>query len=118
MDVLERIKEQVDGNPVIIFMKGTPQFPMCGFSSRAAAALQDCGEQAGEKPRCIQLRLSDPTAQRFQPLEIDIDLQTGWLGPSDGSQRVQVLERTQPKLANYFATIITVQQQRSDFRDR
>ena len=81
-------------------------------------ALQDCGEQAGEKPRCIQLRLSDPTAQRFQPLEIDIDLQTGWLGPSDGSQRVQVLERTQPKLANYFATIITVQQQRSDFRDR
>ena len=45
MDVLERIKEQVETNPIIIFMKGTPQFPMCGFSSRAAAALQDCGEK-------------------------------------------------------------------------
>ena len=45
MDVLERIKEQVEGNPIIIYMKGTPQFPMCGFSSRAAAALQDCGEK-------------------------------------------------------------------------
>lgn len=39
MDVLERIKEQVEGNPVIIYMKGTPYFPMCGFSSRAAQAL-------------------------------------------------------------------------------
>ena len=45
MDVMDRIKEQVENNPVVIFMKGTPQFPMCGFSSRAAAALQDCGEK-------------------------------------------------------------------------
>ncbi len=43
MDPLERIKDLVEKNPVIIFMKGTPQFPMCGFSSRTAAALQDCG---------------------------------------------------------------------------
>ncbi len=43
MDVLARIREQVEQNPVVIFMKGTPQFPQCGFSSRAAAALQDCG---------------------------------------------------------------------------
>ncbi len=43
MDVLERIKEQVEGNRVVLYMKGTPQFPQCGFSSRAAAALQDCG---------------------------------------------------------------------------
>ena len=45
MDVLDRIKEQVDNNPIIIYMKGTPQFPQCGFSSRSAAALQDCGER-------------------------------------------------------------------------
>lgn len=45
MDVLERIKQQVESNPVVIYMKGTPQFPQCGFSSRAAAALQDCGEK-------------------------------------------------------------------------
>lgn len=44
MDVLERIREQVENNPVVIFMKGTPQFPQCGFSSSAAMALQSCGE--------------------------------------------------------------------------
>lgn len=43
MDVMERIGKLVADNPIIIFMKGTPQFPMCGFSSRAAAALQQCG---------------------------------------------------------------------------
>jgi monothiol glutaredoxin len=42
MDVLDRIREQVESNPVVIYMKGTPQFPICGFSSRAAAALQEC----------------------------------------------------------------------------
>jgi monothiol glutaredoxin len=42
MDVLERIDQQVQNNPVVIFMKGTPKFPMCGFSMRAAAALQEC----------------------------------------------------------------------------
>jgi len=45
MDVLERIKEQVETNPILIYMKGTPQFPQCGFSSRASAALQDVGER-------------------------------------------------------------------------
>ena len=43
MDVLDRIKGQVEGNPIVLYMKGTPQFPQCGFSSRAAAALNDCG---------------------------------------------------------------------------
>ena len=43
MDVLDRIREQVEGNPIVLYMKGTPQFPMCGFSARAASALQDCG---------------------------------------------------------------------------
>ncbi len=43
MDVLERIDQQVKQNPIVIYMKGTPQMPMCGFSSRAAQALQACG---------------------------------------------------------------------------
>ncbi len=43
MDVMDRIKEQVESNPIVLFMKGTPQFPMCGFSSRTANALKDCG---------------------------------------------------------------------------
>lgn len=42
MNVLEKIKDQVESNPVIIFMKGTPGMPMCGFSSRAVEALKQC----------------------------------------------------------------------------
>lgn len=45
MDVLDRIREQVENNPVIIFMKGTPQFPSCGFSSRTSEALKQCGQE-------------------------------------------------------------------------
>ncbi|HEY5790072.1 MAG TPA: Grx4 family monothiol glutaredoxin [Gammaproteobacteria bacterium] len=45
MDVLERIGQIVKGNKVVLFMKGTPQFPMCGYSSRAAAALESCGAE-------------------------------------------------------------------------
>jgi hypothetical protein len=79
-------------------------------------ALENCGDPGEQQPRCVQLRLTDPTAHRFDPVEIDIDLQTAWLGPSDGSQRVRLLDRVQPKLVNYFSTIITVQQRRSDVR--
>ncbi|MGQ0657638.1 MAG: Grx4 family monothiol glutaredoxin [Chromatiales bacterium] len=43
MDIMERIRRTVEGNPVVIFMKGTPEFPQCGFSMRAAEALKACG---------------------------------------------------------------------------
>ncbi len=43
MDVLERIKEQVENNPVVIYMKGTPDLPRCGFSHRASQALAATG---------------------------------------------------------------------------
>ncbi len=45
MDVLERIDKLVKENRTVIFMKGTPQFPMCGYSSRAAAALESTGTE-------------------------------------------------------------------------
>lgn len=45
MDVMDRIKDAVESNPIVIFMKGTPQMPQCGFSSRAAQALMACGEE-------------------------------------------------------------------------
>ncbi|KAG1694931.1 Glutaredoxin 4 [Nymphon striatum] len=45
MDVMDRIKDAVEGNEVIVFMKGTPQLPQCGFSSRTAQALMGCGEE-------------------------------------------------------------------------
>ncbi len=43
MDIMQRIQSIVDDNPVVLFMKGTPQFPQCGFSMRTAQALQACG---------------------------------------------------------------------------
>ncbi|HOB61684.1 MAG TPA: Grx4 family monothiol glutaredoxin [Candidatus Competibacteraceae bacterium] len=43
MDVLERIKGQVESNPVVIYMKGTPEAPRCGFSHRASQALAATG---------------------------------------------------------------------------
>ena len=43
MQVLDRIRAEVEGHPVVLFMKGTPQFPMCGFSSRTVQALKQAG---------------------------------------------------------------------------
>jgi len=45
MDVMERIDRAVKDNPVVIFMKGSPQIPQCGYSSRAAQALAACGKE-------------------------------------------------------------------------
>ena len=45
MPVMERIQAEVEGHPIVLFMKGTPQFPMCGFSSRAVQALRDAGAE-------------------------------------------------------------------------
>ena len=41
-DVNERIHQQIAENPVLLYMKGTPQLPMCGFSMRTAEALKAC----------------------------------------------------------------------------
>ncbi len=43
MDAMDRIRSVIDDNPVVIFMKGTPDFPQCGFSARAVQALKSCG---------------------------------------------------------------------------
>ena len=45
MDINEPIKTMLAAHPIVLFMKGTPQFPMCGFSSRAANALTQAGAQ-------------------------------------------------------------------------
>jgi len=47
MDPLARIKEQVESTPIVLYMKGTPQLPQCGFSSRTAQALQQCEVEFG-----------------------------------------------------------------------
>ncbi|CAC9585107.1 Glutaredoxin-related protein [uncultured Candidatus Thioglobus sp.] len=43
MDIMERIQQQVDSAPVVLYMKGTPQFPQCGFSATAAQTLSSTG---------------------------------------------------------------------------
>ena len=43
MTIQEQIKEAIEQNDVILFMKGTPDFPQCGFSGRTVQILQACG---------------------------------------------------------------------------
>jgi len=42
MDIIENIKETVENTPIVLFMKGSPQFPQCGFSARTVEALKGC----------------------------------------------------------------------------
>jgi len=43
MDTQESIKQQVSAHPVVLYMKGTPEFPQCGFSANAVKILNVCG---------------------------------------------------------------------------
>lgn len=45
MDIMDSIKEQVEGNPILLYMKGSPNAPQCGFSARTVQALMECGER-------------------------------------------------------------------------
>lgn len=62
MDVQERIREHVASQPVVIFMKGTPRQPMCGFSARTAEALKQC-----ERPFAWVNVLADPEIRQSLP---------------------------------------------------
>ena len=45
MDTLSLIKQQVEENAVILYMKGTPNQPQCGFSARTVQSLMECGQK-------------------------------------------------------------------------
>lgn len=45
MDIMETIKKQITENPVILYMKGSPNAPQCGFSQRTAQVLMACGHR-------------------------------------------------------------------------
>ncbi|MDO6441117.1 Grx4 family monothiol glutaredoxin [Marinobacter sp. 2_MG-2023] len=45
MDINETIKSQLSENPIILYMKGSPQAPQCGFSAKTSQALMACGER-------------------------------------------------------------------------
>ena len=43
MNIQEKIKQQISENPIIIYMKGNAEMPMCGFSAKAVSMLKSCG---------------------------------------------------------------------------
>jgi monothiol glutaredoxin len=45
MEILDTIKQQIESNAVLIYMKGSPDQPQCGFSAQSTQALMACGEK-------------------------------------------------------------------------
>jgi len=45
MEILEEIKSQIESNPILLYMKGSPDQPQCGFSAQASQVLMACGEK-------------------------------------------------------------------------
>ena len=45
MEIMDSIKSQIEDNPIILYMKGSPNAPQCGFSMRASQALMACGKR-------------------------------------------------------------------------
>ena len=45
MDIIETIKDQISKNTVLLYMKGSPNAPQCGFSAKAAQVVMGCGEK-------------------------------------------------------------------------
>ena len=44
MTIIEELEQQVKDNPVLLYMKGSPEAPQCGFSSKASQILISCGK--------------------------------------------------------------------------
>lgn len=44
-DIMDQIKQQIESNDVLIYMKGNPNQPQCGFSARTVGALMECGKR-------------------------------------------------------------------------
>lgn len=45
METIDKIKQQIEENTILLYMKGSPKLPSCGFSSQASQALMACGEK-------------------------------------------------------------------------
>ncbi len=43
--VVDTIKDQIGNNSILLYMKGTPKFPQCGFSAQTVEAVMNCGEK-------------------------------------------------------------------------
>ena len=63
MDIEQEIKEQISSNPILLYMKGSPDSPQCGFSSKATQLLISCG-----KPFSFVDILSNPEIRETLPI--------------------------------------------------
>ncbi len=81
----------------------------------AATVLSKSSENVDEF--CVTLRVTDPTAHRVGTVDIDIDITSGWVGPSDEAHCVQVAARKRSGLRNFLSTIMHKERQRYDMRD-
>ena len=66
MSIENEIKEQIEANPILLYMKGSPDSPQCGFSSRASQLLISCG-----KPFSFVDILTNPEIRTTLPLVSD-----------------------------------------------
>ena len=62
MSIENEIKEQIEANPILLYMKGSPDSPQCGFSSRASQILISCG-----KPFSFVDNLTNPEIRTTLP---------------------------------------------------
>ncbi len=65
---------------------------------------------------CITLNITDPTGNRFDVVDIDLDLAQGWVGLSDQPHRVRIVERKRSGLRNFLETIMNKENNRYDLR--
>ena len=75
-------------------------------------------QACGEDSLCVTLRLADPTGQRVPVTEIDLELNSGWVGPAGVAQRVQVSDRARPALRHQLKLLMNVTQETYDERNR
>lgn len=45
METIDKIKQQIEENKIILYMKGSPEAPQCGFSAQASQAVMSCGKE-------------------------------------------------------------------------
>ena len=65
METIEKIKKQISENPILLYMKGSPKFPSCGFSARAVEAVISCQVPFGYVDILTQIFV-----QNYQNLQI------------------------------------------------
>lgn len=99
---------------------------LCRQSSSPAAAdppvaakteARPTAASKAEKVRYVQLQFADPSGGRVPVTTIDLDLHSGFVGPADGSRRVQVNDRVRPALKHQLSLLMSFQQESYDERE-